>query len=179
MNNERIIPVTGPENNINGQNKYSSDEANAKNENTQNNDYLDQLLRLQAEFTNYRKRVEKERETLFPVAKSVLILKLLPIADDFDRLLDHESCDDHTKDGFRLIAKNLMKVLTDEGLEPIPAVGELFNPDVHEAISVEETDEESDGLVVDEWQKGYRFSGRLLRPSRVKVGQYKQKVGDG
>ena len=142
-------------------------------------DYLEQLQRLQAEFDNYRKRTAKEQELLYPMAKGDLILKLLPVLDDLERLVGHLTGDTQSGlDGVHLILKNLKKILMDEGLEVIPTVGEEFDPHLHEAVGVEETDEKQDGIVVEEWMKGYRFGGRLLRPSRVKVGIYSGKEGD-
>jgi len=141
-------------------------------------EYLDHLQRLQSEFSNYKKRVDKEREELFSTAKGELVLKLLPVLDDLERMLDHyEEYGECNCDAVKLIYQNLVKILTDEGLEKIAAVGEQFDPEFHEAVGVEETDSEQEDLVLEEWQKGYLFGGKLLRPSRVKVGKSK-KVGD-
>lgn len=175
---EIVIPVSGSEDkNATGMedrlpDKTSDSEAVAT-------DYLDQLQRLKAEFSNYRKRVEKERETLFPIAKGEIVLKLLTILDDFERMVGHHQKDGQCSlEGVKLIYHNLEKVLSEEGLEEIPSVGERFDPDFHEAVGVEKTEEDRDGLVLEEWQKGYRFGGKLLRPSRVKVGRHIEKAGD-
>jgi len=141
--------------------------------------YLEQLQRLQAEFENYRKRVNRENESLFLRAKADLVLKLLPVVDDFERMIDHHQKDNQKIiDGIKLICQSLKKVLMNEGLEEIPAKGEPFDPEFHEAVSIEKTDNYCEGLVVEEWQKGYRFGGRLLRPSRVKVGRAVDDMGD-
>jgi len=135
--------------------------------------YVEQLQRLQAEFSNYRKRVNRERESFFSMAKSELAVKLLSVLDDFERMLNHHGQNNpNCVDGVQLIYQKFKKILLDEGLKEIPSVGEMFNPEIHEAVSVEETDEEKEGIIVEEWEKGYRFGEKLLRPSRVKVGKY-------
>ena len=133
--------------------------------------YVDQLQRLQAEFSNYKRRVEKERESMAMFGKQDMASKLLPVLDDLERLIDHHQGEvGCSLEGVQLIHGNLVKVLTEEGLEIIPALGNQFNPEIHEAVSMEEVGAENEGLVVEEWMKGYRFAGKLLRPSRVKVG---------
>ena len=174
----REIPVTGSEEEkVEQENIVSKEKKSSYLENEP--EYLVQLQRLQAEFQNYKRRVEKERESLFTFAKGDLVIKLLPIVDDFERVLDHPQIEDQNcLTGVRLVHKNLSKILSEEGLEHIPCTTVPFNPDLHEAVGVEETDEAHDGFVIEEWQKGYTFGGRLLRPSRVKVGKFPGKVGD-
>ena len=128
----------------------------------QENDYLEQLQRLQAEFSNYRKRVEKERSDIYTYAKGDLITLLLPILDDFERMNSHHEESDIDHEGLQLIFQKLQKILFDEGVEIIPTDGEIFNPEYHEAIGVENVDEENDGIVCEEWQKGYRYKERLF-----------------
>ncbi len=135
-------------------------------------DYLDQLKRLQAEFANYRKRTEKEWSLVFIRAKADMAEKLLPVLDDFERLTNHHE-DDKTApmDGVLLIKQKLEKALQNEGLERIEALNQPFNTDFHEAVGVEEVDEELEDMVIAEWQRGYKFGDVLIRPSRVKVGR--------
>jgi molecular chaperone GrpE len=177
-NREIVIPVSGSE----GKNVSRMDDTlpdKKGDSEAADKDYLDQLQRLQAEFSNYRKRVEKERETLFSIAKGEIVSKLLTVLDDFERMVDHHQKNGQCSiDGVNLIYQNFKKVLSEEGLEVIPSIGERFDPDFHEAVGVEKTEEDRDGLVVEEWQKGYRFGGKLLRPSRVKVGRHIQEAGD-
>jgi len=133
----------------------------------------DQLQRLQAEFSNYKRRTEKEWAGVLARAKGDFALKLLPALDDFERLLSHHEADAHVdRKGVMLIVQKIEKAMTDEGLEHIPAMGESFDPEIHQAIAVESVAIDQDDTVVQEWQKGYRFSGRLLRPSQVKVGRH-------
>lgn len=145
-------------------------------ETDQKTEYLDQLQRLQAEFANYRNRVNKERENLFHIAKGELISILIPVLDDLDRMIHYHKESDHqcSVEAVDLIYQKLLKVLTDEGLEEIDSVGKPFDPECHEAVGIEETDKKNEDIVLDEWQKGYRFNGRLIRPSRVKVGKHRE-----
>jgi molecular chaperone GrpE len=140
---------------------------------TEESKSADQLIRLQAEFLNYKRRVEKEKDEIGSFSKGNLVLSILPVVDDFERLIDHHAKDETViLESVRLIYQKLIKTLKDEGLEPIESSGEDFNPETHEALSVQEVDADQDGKVVGEWQKGYRFKDRLIRPSRVKVGKY-------
>ncbi len=140
---------------------------------------LDQLQRLQAEFSNYKKRIEKERDQLYLLAKGDMILKILPVLDDFERMLaHHENRDPIQCESIKLIVNKLKKILGDEGLEEIQPVGKQFDPDLHEAVGVEQTDEKRENIVLEEWRKGYQYQGRLLRPSHVKVGKYLQQDVD-
>lgn len=136
-------------------------------------DCADQLKRLQAEFMNYKRRVEKEKDEIGQFSKGNLILSILPVVDDLERLIGHHKNDEMaTIESVRLIYQKLVKTLKDEGLETIESTGADFNPECHEALSVEAVEENLDHKILEEWQKGYRFKDRLIRPSRVKVGKY-------
>ena len=134
------------------------------------NKYLEQLQRLQAEFMNYKKRVEKERLELSDLFKSELVGYLLPVIDDFDRMLNHS---DHGNseffNGVKLIYQKLVEVLKEQGLKQIEAVGQKFDPCFHEAVLIEKSENGEDEIVSEEWRKGYLFNDRLLRPAQVKV----------
>ena len=146
----------------------------------ENVDYLDQLQRLQAEFTNFRKRTEKEKENLANFVRGNFIQSLLPVMDDLDLMIQHHQKDKAIPfDGIELIVQKFHKVLTDQGLETVEALGEVFNPEMHEALAVEETDEaDADDIIIEEWQKGYKFHEQLIRPSRVKVNRYVEPAED-
>jgi len=134
--------------------------------------FREQLQRLQAEFINYKRRVEKEKEETGSYARGALIESILPVVDDLGRLIDHHAVDESVSvESIRLIIQKLDKILTDEGLEAIESVGSEFNPECHDALSVDVVSEDNDGKIIEEFQKGYRYRGRLLRPSRVKVGK--------
>lgn len=132
--------------------------------------YLDQLLRLQAEFANYKKRVEKERLELSDLFKSELVSSLLPVLDDFDRMLDHASDEGNEfLNGVNLIYNKFLEVLKGHGLNPVEAVGKKFDPSLHEAVLIDTGTNGEDDIVTEEWRKGYLFNDRLLRPAQVKV----------
>jgi molecular chaperone GrpE len=136
---------------------------------------LERLQRLQAEFVNYRRRTEKEKESLADYIKGNMIAQLLPVLDDLDLLSQHADNEQCPVEAVQLIIQKMKKILSDEGLETIDAVTHPFDPDIHEAVAVEHADDpEQEGLIVEEWQKGYRFRGNLLRPSRVKVAKFKK-----
>ena len=137
--------------------------------------YVEHLQRLQAEFTNYKKRTEKEKESLSAFIKGNLIAHLLPVLDDLDLLVMHHQ-EDHQcpVEAIQMITQKMKKILSNEGLESIEALDRIFNPDIHEAIAVEEVeDPQQEGVILEEWQKGYQFHGNLLRASRVKVAKLK------
>jgi molecular chaperone GrpE len=143
-------------------------------------EFRDQLQRLKADFDNYRKRIQKESESTRVRSKGELILNLLPVLDDLERMIQHHESDGQCSlQGIRMIYENFKKVLRDEGLEEIEAVGRTFDPGIHDAVGVEKTGADRDGLVVEEWQRGYSFNGTMLRPSRVKVGKAYQESDDG
>ncbi len=134
---------------------------------------LRMLQRLKAEFDNYRKRVEKERQGIYDYVRGEVFKSLLPIIDDLERLLSTEASEQSLRQGVEMVYKNLMATLQAHGLEAFSDKGSDFDPNVHEAVSVEETEENLDGKIVDTWLKGYRHKGRLLRPAKVKVGRKK------
>jgi len=132
-------------------------------------DLQDRLLRRQAEFENFRRRAERERADVLEYAATDTVRTLLPIADDFERALKVESADKEYARGMELIYQRLVGALTKLGLEPIAAEGQSFDPNVHHAIEMVERDDVANHTVIGEFQRGYNFRGRLLRPSMVKV----------
>jgi len=135
-------------------------------------EYLDGWQRARAEFANYKKRVEAEREELRRTNTEALLLKLLPVVDDFERAfqaLPEDSTDAAWADGFKMILRKLQGVLESQDVEPIEAADQPFDPLWHQAVMQEETDEHPDGYVIEEMQRGYRLGDRVLRPSMVKV----------
>lgn len=137
-------------------------------------DYTDHLKRLQAEFENYCKRTEKERKDYMSYASEKLIVKLLLVIDDFDRALAQmKNLPEETRKGIEMISKNLHKVLDEEHVEPIPAVGEKLDPYRHEALLQTESDMPED-TIIEELQKGYMMNGKVIRYAKVKVAKPKQ-----
>jgi len=129
-------------------------------------------LRVLADFDNYRKRQRDETSRLTDLAREQLILKLLPIIDNFERTLaaaEAEHSYESLVEGVTLTLKSIREMLEREGLQPIEAVGQEFNPELHEALVRVETDEYADNTVVEELEKGYTLNGKVIRPARVKV----------
>lgn len=140
-----------------------------------------QLARRQADFENYRKRVERERNETYNRVVADLAAKLLPVSDNLKRALEAESSVEaaesdefrHFLSGVDLIWKQLNGVLDALGVKPIPSVGEPFDPHVHEAVTTEATDEYEPDTVMQEIVAGYRLGDKLIRPALVKVATRK------
>lgn len=132
---------------------------------------MNTLVRRQADFENYRKRIEKERQQERHRGVEELIEQLLPMLDAFDRALvghDDPANADYRK-GFEMIRGQLWSALAKQGLERVQSVGKEFDPHLHHAIENVETAEHAPGVVVGELQPGYLFHGRVLRPAMVRV----------
>lgn len=130
-----------------------------------------QFQRLQADFDNFRKRYRKEKEDLVKFAVEELISRLLPVLDNFERALSQDAGKDSAAfiSGVEMIYRQLMQVLEQEGLQPIPTVGEIFDPQKHEAVMRVESDENPENTVVEELQRGFTLHGKVIRPAMVKV----------
>lgn len=138
----------------------------------QADDYYNRLQRLQAEFDNFRKRTLKEKEELVKYASERVIGELLPVIDNFERALEAaKNSQDFSAlaQGVEMIFRQLGSVLGKEGLTPIEAVGQVFDPNLHEAIMQVDSEEHPANTVVEEVQKGYYLKDKVLRPSMVKV----------
>lgn len=138
-----------------------------------NDQYFDHFLRLQAEFANYKKRIEREKLELSDFFKSELVGSLLPVIDDFERMLNHPVTSHENNEEFfkgtTLIYQKFIGILERQGLKAIQTVGKRFDPSFHEAILIEAGNSGDNDIVVEEWRKGYLFNDRLLRPAQVKV----------
>ena len=133
----------------------------------------DQLLRRQAEFENYRRRVDREKAEFHARARGEVLLELLPVVDNFERALSslpkREADAAGLRHGLELIHKQLKDALTKFGLEPVESVGQVFDPHLHEAVTIEPTDEHEENTIIEEFQRGYKLGEKLLRPAKVKV----------
>lgn len=127
------------------------------------------LLRRQAEFDNFRKRTDKERSEFLQYAGMELVRDMLPILDDFDRARKAEAGNPEYARGVEMIYSRMYETLKKTGLQPIEAEGKQFDPHLHQAVERVETKDEKDGTILGEFQRGYLFKGKLLRPSMVKV----------
>lgn len=127
-------------------------------------------LRLLAEFDNYRRRTKEERARAEETGKREVLLAILEVMDDFDRALLHTGArTDAVADGLRLIHQRLKNELETHGVTPFESEGEVFDPTIHEAMTVIDADEEQSGRVYSEHRRGYLINGELLRPARVAV----------
>jgi molecular chaperone GrpE len=130
------------------------------------------FLRTQADFDNFRKRSRLEKEEFAKYASLKLIEQLLPVVDNFERALvaGKENTDNEALlKGVEMTFRLMSQILEQEGLKPIEAVGQPFNPEFHQAIMQVESEEHEEGIVVEEVQKGYNLKDKVLRPSMVKV----------
>jgi molecular chaperone GrpE len=136
-------------------------------------EHKDQWLRAAADYKNFKRRAEIERAELIRSAGADLILKLLPVVDDFDRAIASippEVVATSWWGGTQLIAHKLRLLLESQNVKPIEALGQDFDPNVHEAVLYEDAPGQ-DGKVIEELQKGYKLGERVLRPAMVKVGR--------
>lgn len=134
--------------------------------------YLDRAARLQAEFENYRKRSAKEQQDFRDYALAEALKSLLPVLDSLDGALKTNAASlDDLRAGVELIDKQFHDALAKLGVQPVPAEGEPFDPNVHQAIQMVDTNEAADNHVLDELQRGYKLKERLLRPAMVRVAR--------
>jgi len=138
---------------------------------TERDDLLRSLVRLQADFENYRKRIERDRAAEHHRAVGAAIEPLLPVLDDFERALEshRDPAYEKFRHGFDLIYRRLWASLAKLGLQRIEANGKPFDPHEHQAVERVETDKHEDGIVIGELAPGYRFHDRVLRPAMVRV----------
>lgn len=134
-------------------------------------EYKDGWARSQAEFQNYRKRIERDNELTYANMKGDIIKKVLPALDDLERALQNRPADDAWANGIELIARKLQNILDNEGVKRIEAKGMAFDPTFHEAITHEPSDEVPSEHVIDVVQNGYMLGERVIRPALVRVAQ--------
>lgn len=136
-------------------------------ERKKNEELFGRLKYLQADFENYRKRVSRETEAVVKLANEALLVRLIPVLDDFDAAIAH--LDGEASKGVRMVHANLLKALTAAGLEEIPAEGGVFDPYVHDCVQQVPDAGLKDGTVKEVVRKGYRLPDRILRPAQVIV----------
>jgi molecular chaperone GrpE len=129
----------------------------------------ERLLRARAEFENARRRSELQRQDSQQYAAMETVREMLPILDDFERALKVETADRDYAKGVELIYQRMADTLKRAGLEPIETAGKTFDPNVHQAVERVQTEEAEDQAILAEFQRGYNFKGKLLRPAMVKV----------
>ena len=136
---------------------------------SEKDDLWDRLVRKQAEFENFRRRTAREREEVLQFAAMETVRALLPVLDDFERALKLPAAGDDYRKGIELIHKRLYDTLVQLGVTPIDAQNKKFDPNFHQAVDTVKIADGEDQSIVEEYQRGYEFRGRLLRPAMVKV----------
>ena len=147
-------------------------EAELKQAKEQAEEHFAHLQRLQAEFDNYRKRTQKEKEETVKYAAERIVESMLPVLDNFERAMNSSKSNQDFNafsQGVEMIFKQMQSTLTKEGLNPIEAVGQPFDPKLHDAVLQVESEDYPENTVVEELQKGYYLKEKVLRPSMVKV----------
>jgi molecular chaperone GrpE len=129
----------------------------------------DRLLRAASEFQNFRRRTEQQRVETYDLATAEAIRVLIPVLDDFERALKVEAADREYVAGIELIHNRFFEALKKLGLEPMDSKGQPFDPQIHHAVDMVETGDAPDHTILEEYQRGYNYKGRLLRPAMVRV----------
>ena len=129
----------------------------------------DRYKRVFAEFENYKKRTKKERDGLYNSVLGDIIVNMLPILDNLQMAVNSECKDEGYKQGVELVEKQFKEFLSKNNVEEIPAIGEMFDPSVHEAVSSVQDDTKQNGEIVQEYRKGYKIGSKILRHSMVVV----------
>lgn len=134
----------------------------------------DQLMRLQADFSNYKKRTSREKAEIASYTTEELLKKLLPIIDNLERALAASENDDGSEElatGIKMVYKEMMKTLQDEGLQEIEAEGKPFDPKYHHGVAIGNEDDVDDQIVLDVFQKGYMYKDKVIRAAMVRINQ--------
>lgn len=177
---EEILEETEKEETEQAENEDSSEESKntemtQEEEKPQNEgeDFKNQYVRLMADFQNFRKRTEKEKNEIYAYANEKLVVDLLDVIDNFERAIDaaekKEGADESFIEGMNMILKQMLDVLRKHDVKEIEAVGEDFDPNFHNAVMMEDNPDFESGKVTEVMQKGYMLNDRVIRPSMVKV----------
>ena len=143
----------------------------ASDEDEKYKNLMDKFMRLQADFSNYKRRTETQKSEFVELGVKKIVNDLLPVIDNFERAMDSIGDKDSTYDGRRMIKDQLTDVLKNEGIVEMKALGEEFDPMYHHAVLTEDSDEYESGYVIEVLQKGYLIDDKTLRPAMVKVSQ--------
>ena len=148
-------------------------EAQLEEKTREASEYFDKWLRLRAEFENFKKRMQKEKSDLVKFGNENLMKALLPVLDNLSRAIEHGRNDQENSpllEGVEMTCKEFLNILDRFGVKPVPAVGEVFDPEKHEALSQEESDQETNRVIA-AVENGYFYHDRLLRPAKVIVSK--------
>lgn len=132
-------------------------------------DLNDHYKRILAEFDNFKKRSQKEKESLYTSVLSDVIEVILPVVDNLENALKAETKDEDYKQGIELVLKQFKDVLKSKGVEEIPAVGETFDPEIHDAVSMIQDENLGEKVIAQEYRKGYKIGNKVIRHSMVVV----------
>lgn len=163
------------EDNLKNDNQMNKDEFIAKlnddlNEQKKKTDeYFEHLKRNMAEFDNFKKRMNKEKDIMYSTTVSGLVSDLLPIMDNFEKAMQTKTTDDSFKSGIEMIYIQTKEVLTKLGLEEIETIGKTFDPILHEAVMHIEDEDYGEKEIIEEFRKGYKIGDKVIRHSMVKV----------
>ena len=146
-------------------------EAEVERLKAENRILLERMARMQAEFDNARKRAQREQQEFKDYALTDAVKSLLPVLDSFDRALAHDASSENFRSGMELIDRQFHDALAKLGVTEIASEGQPFDPNLHEAIEMVETDQVPDNHVLQELQRGFKIKDRLLRPAMVRVGR--------
>lgn len=186
MSKEDVNNEKNKQNEENEENKESNNEqVEKKNDDIKENDEVinedkedelqnvnNKLLRLQADFLNFKKRVEKERFTTYSNAISDMIKELLPVIDNIDRAVKSENVlDPKLYDGIKLINNQFIDILSKKGLKEIDAIDKKFDPNKHYGVAFEENSDKEEDTIIEVLQKGYTVNEKVIRPSMVKISK--------
>lgn len=144
-------------------------------------EYLAGWQRAKADFINARKEEEESRKEFIKYCNAGLALQFLEVADSFDRLMadkeNWQKMEENWRKGVENFYMQLMRILKNEGIEPIESIGQSFNPEEHESVGEIEVDsKEKEGIIVEVIRKGYKMGDKIIRPSKVKIGKYEQNI---
>lgn len=156
------------------ENKESDQNSSEEVENKVNSEIEElknQLLRLKADFVNYKNRTEREKSNSIILANEGLILKLLPVLDNFNRAFAHVNLGDDAVKGFVMIKDQFESILKSEMVEEIESDGATFDPNLHNAVMTESKEGVESGIVLETFEKGYKIKDKVIRPSMVKVSE--------
>ena len=161
------MPINGEQINV----KWDALQSQLAEAESKASEYKDGWARSQAEFQNYKRRIERDNALTYAGMKGDIIKKVLPALDDLERALQNRPADDSWANGVELIARKLQNILESEGVKRIEAKGAAFDPNFHEAITHEPSDEVESEHVIDVVQNGYMLGERVIRPALVRVAQ--------
>ena len=167
-NPQEVLPEDGPFDSI-LEGQLSALAAEREQFAAEKADLQERLLRARAEFDNARRRFEQQRSEYLQFAAMESVREMLPILDDFERALKVDTADRDYAKGVELIYQRMADTLKKLGLEPIETAGQKFDPNLHQAVERVETEDAEDQAILGEFQRGYNFKGKLLRPAMVKV----------